>query len=237
MDFSKLIEDLIEIDKKRNVSYYLPLDSSTSIPKNLFEDEYSLQKMKDCLNASKEQSVEAKIYGFILSNTYKISEIILGKKEFVLGNIKFTPTTENPFAPYQAQVFDLHTHPLNLVPSIIDLFGVNSTHEGSILCLSEGSLHETISHKSSRINPIYIIGRNIEDRMEFLCYEFEKETIPELKTHFDRNNFVLKKIYEVEAKLYTLQQMSGKDAKNKDLDFYVDAMNSCEGIKAFGKTI
>lgn len=225
---AKFIEELREKSRQRPVKYFPSVEESISYPTNPFTDQYTTNLIANAIDLSVIRGKEVSLEGNIIDGIYTVSNPVVGEKDMVLTERQLSPTKENPHNPYQATIFEFHTHPKNLTPSEYDLHGY---------LLATGSIQQAIWHKKSKINPLFIIGRSTDGKREMLCYQFLKEKLPTPNNIGEQDDFIQEYYKKLKPILNPAQHISNKLAEKESLDYFINVMNSCEGIKAFGKTI
>lgn len=216
---------LNKINSASPVKYYPSVD--IDVPDIFFHEE-TLERLSHAFSLYLKNNKETTMKEDIVNNEYVLSPISVGEEGHVITERKTYPTDENPFNPYQATIFDFHTHPFNLIPSQADMRG----H-----LFSAGSIQTAISHKKSSVNPLFLIGRNNEGQQEILSYCFDKEKLPTPKNLCQRNDFVASFYSKIHKKIGNIQNLYDDNAKKQPLEFYVDAMNSISGINSYGKIL
>lgn len=222
------VERVRDNSKQWPVKYFPSVDKTVSYPQDIFADQHTVECISRAFDLSVSKGKEVGLEGNIIGNNYTISAPIVGEEEMILSHRELFPTENNPYHPYQAIVFDFHTHPKNLTPSQSDLQGY---------LFAAGSMQRAILHKKSRVNPLFIIGRSIDGRKEMLCYQFQKEALPTPNNRREQEDFIQEYYGRLNPLLRPVQQMGDNIASIKCLDYFVNLMNSCDGIRAFGKII
>ncbi len=226
-DEKAFLEDFRRELYAQPISYYPPLNCMSAIPEDIFAHKQTITAISEVLTLAGTNQIEVALQGNIVENEYRLTQAVLGEEDLVIRKRELMPTEQNPHNPYQALVFDMHTHPQKLIPSPVDLVGYHM--------LSYGSIEKAIWQKNVCVNPAFIIGRASDERQELVCYQFDKDFLPKPQTRGELVDFLRSYYPKLQASLSEARGLSEEAAGLRSLEYFVDVLNSCPGMSAIGK--